>query len=93
MGAKSTLDSLSVTPLEQGSDAKAAEWDEANTELSTYNTLSLTFYGLAGAAAIGGLVWLLLDDGGAEDGPDTTPVSMGLSPVQGGLYGHAAWRF
>jgi hypothetical protein len=93
MGAQETLDTLSATPLDQGSDAKAAEWSQATADLDTYNALSMTFYVLAGSAAVGGLVWLLVDNGGAKGDPTATPVSMGLSPIQGGLYGHAAWSF
>lgn len=90
-GAQSSLDTLSATPMEEGSDEKAAEWAQARADLDTYNTLSVTLYAVAGAAAIGGVVWLLLGDDDQSEA--STAPALTVSPTQGGLYGHAAWRF
>ena len=65
-------------------------YDTAKSAHETYSLVGALTLGVAGAAAVGGVLWLLLADDAPASEPDT---SFGLVPTRGGLHGHATWRF
>jgi hypothetical protein len=79
-----------LNTLSTSQSGTASEWQQAKRDLETYQTASVVFYTLAGAATVGGIVWLLV--AGSEDGSDAD-ASVHVGPTPGGLYGHATWRF
>jgi hypothetical protein len=60
----------------------------ARSNYQTYNAASIAMFSLAGAAAVGGVVWLLLDSG-----DDETSAAFGVLPTAQGVHGFATWRF
>jgi len=54
----------------------------------TNRVVAGALFGLAGAAAVGGIVWWLLD---GDD--DEMPTAFGVLPTHEGVRGFAAWRF
>ncbi len=63
----------------------------ARDNYGTYDTRTWVMFGVAGAAAAGGVVWLLVG-GDEEQGAEST-ATFGLFPTHGGVHGHATWRF
>ncbi len=64
------------------------EYDATDQRMQTYDLTGSILYGLAVAAAAGGIVWLLLAE------PDDTEAAVfGVTPTDGGAHGHATWRF
>jgi tetratricopeptide (TPR) repeat protein len=65
------------------------EWDAIQGRRDTYQMVGGVLYGVAIAAAAGGVIWLLVAE------PDEAPpaAAFGLTPTPGGAYGHATWRF
>jgi tetratricopeptide (TPR) repeat protein len=90
-GARSDWGAYAATLPTDGTGAEAAEaypeWESHRSTVESYEATTGALAAIAGAAAIGGLVWLLIadDDGG-------TP-AVSVAPATGGLTGHAVWRF
>ena len=77
-----------------GAEDFTNEWRDREDSLETYNIVSGVMYGVGAAALTGGLLWLLLDD--PADAPDEaagTLPTVTMTPTEGGLFGHATWRF
>ena len=64
-------------------------YEQAEANLKTYDAVSLAMFGVAGAAAIGGVLWWLLDSDDAQE----TDAVFGLIPTIHGVHAHASWRF
>ena len=62
-----------------------------NNDAATLNTAAYAAYGVGIAAAVGGLIWMLVED------PDSTTAhfrpTIGVNPEHGGAMGSATWRF
>ena len=76
-------------PGEALGPAARDDYNGAEANIATYDTLSLAMFGVAGAAAIGGVLWLLLDG----DESTEASASFGLTPAPHGVHAHALWRF
>ena len=74
--------------LGAGSDAYD-NWEAAKANLDTYDATAIAMFSIGGAAAIGGLVWWLLDDGD----PVEANTAFHLLPTAQGLHGHLIWSF
>lgn len=105
--AMTVLASMEVATLEEwennpqnqtaASGAKAAEWKSMNDTIATYDLLGGVLYGVALAAAAGGIVWMLLaEPDTAEDAENQAARLMPellIAPSTDGISGHATWRF
>ena len=67
----------------------SSQWDALNTEMETFQLTATILYGVAGAAAVGGLIWVLLAE---PDEVANAPI-FGVTPGKTGAVGHASWRF
>ena len=67
-------------------------WDQAESNKTTYRTVAGVLYGLAGAAAIGGVLWLGLA-GDDEDDDMTWEPRLHVLPAKGGATVQSTWRF
>lgn len=67
----------------------SSQWDALNTEMETFQLTATILYGVAGAAAVGGLIWMLL----AEPDEVANAPTFGVTPGKSGAVGHASWRF
>ena len=65
------------------------DFNRAQDNLATYDTVAWAMFGVAGAAAIGGVLWWLLDSDGAQE----TEAAFGVIPTAQGVHAHASWRF
>ena len=74
-----------------------AEWDAINGSVETYELLGVALYGVAIAAAAGGIIWMLLAEPDAADGAENEAASLMpelfIAPSVDGVSGHATWRF
>jgi len=72
--------------------ANYAEDQALADKTASYETTTGVMAGLAVSAAVGGLVWLLLD--GSSEAVETAEVPrLMLTPTPHGVHGHATWRF
>ena len=67
----------------------SSQWDAWSGEMETFQLTAAILYGVAGAAAVGGLVWMLL----AEPDELANVPTFGVTPGNNGAVGHASWRF
>ncbi|MGB0591972.1 MAG: PEGA domain-containing protein [Myxococcota bacterium] len=65
------------------------DFNRAQDNLATYDAVAWAMFGVAGAAAIGGVLWWLLDGDGVQE----TEAAFGLIPTTKGVHAHASWRF
>jgi hypothetical protein len=81
---------------EQGA-ALYAEFDSRNGTVETYELLGGALYGVALAAAVGGVVWMLLAEPDATEDAENQAARLMpellIAPSPGGVSGHATWRF
>ena len=64
------------------------EWDATRARVDAFEATSIGLYALGGVALVGGFVWLALSTG--EDSPNA---AFSVTPVRGGVHGHASVRF
>jgi len=64
-------------------------YEQAEANIETYDAVAWAMFGVAGAAAIGGVLWWLLDG----DDTQQTDAAFGLIPTTHGVHAHASWRF
>lgn len=72
----------------EGIEDDLAAYRAHRDSYQTYRLVGWSMVGLAGAATLGGVLWLLLDDGDEE-----TSAAFGLLPTHEGMQGFATWRF
>jgi hypothetical protein len=76
---------ITVTEGRETSD----RWDALSSEMETYQMTAAILYGVAGAAAIGGLVWMVVSE--PEDVAHLPVLS--VTPHPRGAMGQAIWSF
>jgi hypothetical protein len=90
--AQASLDAADATQLDAAASRAVIEAAQAmNDDAATLNMAAYAAYGVGIAAAVGGLIWMLVED------PDSTAArfrpTIGVNPEPGGAMGSATWRF
>ena len=90
------LETLSIEGDPNAGDIAVAlkgQWRDAESAMNTYQTLSYALYGAAAATAIGGLIWMLVDDPSASAQDTSMAPNLKLNPTQRGLNANLEWSF
>lgn len=69
------------------------DYQALESEMNTYRTVGYVLYGVAGAAAIGGILWLGLSGDDPQDPEDLTIPSIDVVPGRGGAAVYGTWSF